>query len=124
MVQSPEDDDQRKVLHADYFAYENGSEPVRHWLFSLDEESRRTIGSELAIVEFEWPVGEPLVKKVGEFWEVRIRLPIGWARVFFVIEGNRMVLIHGFVKKSKKPEKHDMDVAVRRLQLLRSRREG
>jgi phage-related protein len=123
MVQEPEDDDQRKVLHAAFFAYENGSQPVREWLLSLDDESRELIGLDLATVEFEWPVGEPLIKKVGEFWELRTRLEIGWSRVFFIIDGNKAVLLHGFVKKSKKPERHDVETALSRLKNFRARRE-
>jgi phage-related protein len=111
-----------KIIEAEFFQYENGTRPVREWLLNeLTEEERKFIGRDIGTVEFEWPVGPPLVKKVGDFWEVRTVLKRGWSRVFFIVEGSRMILIHGVIKKSRKVRTDDIDVAVTRLKLLRSR---
>ncbi|MCP4553702.1 MAG: type II toxin-antitoxin system RelE/ParE family toxin, partial [Bacteroidetes bacterium] len=32
-------------------------------------------------------------------WEVRSRVPNGIARVLFTVDGNVMILLHGFIKK-------------------------
>lgn len=113
-----------KRIRAEFFQYENGTKPVRDWLMSeLTEKERKEVGGDIAAVEFEWPVGPPLVKKVGEFWELRTVLERGWSRVFFIVEEGRMILIHGVVKKSAKVSKDDADVASRRLRLLRSRKD-
>ena len=37
------------------------------------------------------------------------------ARVLFMIEGHRMILLHGFVKKSQKTPKQDKDLAIKRM---------
>lgn len=110
-----------KKITAEFFQYENGTKPVRDWLLGeLSGEERKLVGGDIAAVEFEWPVGPPLVKKVGEFWEVRTILGRGWARVLFIVDDGSMVLVHGVIKKSKKISRDDMDVARERLRLLRS----
>jgi phage-related protein len=70
----------------------------------LEAEDRKVIGEDIKDVEFSWPIGMPLVGSLGrEFWEVRSRLPRGrTARVVFCVEQGRMVLLHGFIKKTQK----------------------
>ncbi len=112
-------DKEGKRIQAEFFQYENGTKPVRDWLlYELDEEERKFVGRDIATVEFEWPVGAPLVKKLGNFWEVRTTLKSGWSRVLFVVIDGRMILLHGVVKKSKKIQKDDLEVAVRRRSML------
>ena len=41
------------------------------------------------------------------------------ARVLFTVEGPVMVLLHGFIKKSQKTPREDLDVAKKRLSQLR-----
>jgi hypothetical protein len=68
-----------------------------------------------------WPLGMPVVDHVDrEIWEVRSRLANRLARVLFVLEGNEMVLLHGFVKKERTTPKPDLDLARQRLKRLRS----
>ena len=50
-----------------------------------------------------------------ELWEVRSSLPRGRiARVLFCVEHGRMVLLNGFIKKTRKTPQHDIDLALRR----------
>jgi phage-related protein len=58
----------------------------------------------------------------GDIWEVRTRLPTRIARVLFALEGNVMVLLHGFIKKDRATPKADLDLAKERLNRLRSMR--
>jgi phage-related protein len=89
---------------------------VRQWLKALEPEDRQAIGEDIKDVEFSWPIGMPLVRSLGrELWEVRSDLRHGRiARVVFCIEGERMVLLHGFVKKSQKTPQHDIELALKR----------
>jgi len=89
---------------------------VREWLKSLNAEDRRIIGEDIKDVEFSWPIGMPLVRSLGrELWEVRSRLPHGRiARVLFCVEQDRMVLLHGFMKKTRKTSKQEIDLAIKR----------
>jgi phage-related protein len=58
----------------------------------------------------------PLVRSLGrELWEVRSSLPHGRiARVIFCIEKDYMVLLHGFLKKTQKTPKQEIDLALKR----------
>jgi hypothetical protein len=42
-----------------------GAEPVRDWLRGMPAADRRTIGTDLATVQFGWPVGMPLCRPLG-----------------------------------------------------------
>jgi phage-related protein len=85
-------------------------------LKSLDTADRRIIGGDIKDVEFSWPIGMPLVRSLGrDIWEVRGRLPRGRiARVLFCVEQECMLLLHGFMKKTRKTPKEDIDLAIKR----------
>ena len=89
---------------------------MREWLKGLDSTDRRVIGEDIKDVEFSWPIGMPLVRSLGrDIWEVRSTLPRGRiARVLFCVETDCMVLLHGFVKKTQKTPKQDIELAIRR----------
>ena len=105
-----------KRLPAAFYATAGGNEPVRQWLLDLDSESRRTIGTDIATVEFGWPVGMPLTRSLGGgLREIRSRISGGRiARVIFVIRDDRLVLLHGFVKKTEKAPRRELEIARRR----------
>ncbi len=89
----------------------------------LSKADRKTIGDDVLKVQYCWPIGRPLVGTLGNgLWEVRSRLDDRIARVVFCIEGQMMVLLHGFIKKSQKTPKHDLDLARTRKDMLTGKR--
>jgi len=64
----------------------------------------------------------PLCRALGRgLFEIRSDITQGrTARVFFCIERGRMVLLHGFVKKTQETPKGDFDLAIRRKKELKS----
>jgi phage-related protein len=65
----------------------------------------------------------PLVRKIEpDLWEVRSHISLGISRVLFTVEGNIMVLLHGFVKKTAKTPLDDLLLARKRLSQLRGER--
>ena len=91
------------ILKVVFYCTEEGNEPVREWLKSLQREDCRTIGEDIKTAQFGWPLGMPLIKKLEErLWEVRSNISQGIARVLFTVEGDTMVLLHGFIKKTQK----------------------
>lgn len=87
-------------LQVVFFKTEMGKEPVREWLKSLPRDDRKTIGEDVKTVQFGWPKGMPVVRKIDkDLWEVRSRLQNRIARILFTIDDCVMVLIHGFIKK-------------------------
>ncbi len=97
-----------------------GKEPVREWLKSLPLEDRKIVGEDVKTVQFGWPLGMPLVRKLEtDLWEVRSTLHKQIARIIFTVDGGLMVLIHGFVKKSQRIPVSDINLARERLARLR-----
>ncbi len=95
-----------------------GTEPVREWLKSLPTNERFEIGKDIKVVQFRWPLGMPLVKKLHSkpnVWEVRTQLPNRISRVLFTVTGNEMVLLHAFVKKTQATPKAELKLAVERI---------
>jgi len=88
-----------------FYRTEAGNEPVRAWLKSMENpEDRRLIGEDIRTVEFGWPMGMPTCRPMGDgLHEVRIYLPGNrTSRVFFYVDKNqRMVLLHGILKKTR-----------------------
>jgi phage-related protein len=109
-----------KRIPAKFYRTEAGTEPVRDWLKSLNQEERRLIGINIKTVEYGWPVGMPTCRPMGNsLFEVRTNLPQGLtARVFFCIHDSQMVLLHGFIKKTQKTPKQDLDLAIERKRKL------
>lgn len=99
-----------------FYRSDNGNEPVREWLRALSRAQKKLIGEDIKTVQFGWPLGMPLVRKLeADLWEVRSRLPEGWARVFFSMAAGEMVLLHGFLKASRKTPKRELATAQKRL---------
>ncbi len=62
----------------------------------------------------------PLIRKLEPgLWEGRSHIPSGIARVIFAVEGESMVLLHGFIKKSQRTPAADLQTARQRLAQLR-----
>ncbi|MDZ4159874.1 MAG: type II toxin-antitoxin system RelE/ParE family toxin, partial [Anaerolineaceae bacterium] len=67
-----------------------------------------------------WPLGMPLVRKLEpDLWEVRSNISTGIARMLFTVQGECMVLLHGFAKKSDKTALDDLSLARKRLAHVR-----
>jgi phage-related protein len=97
-----------------FYRTQAGNEPVRDWLKSMDREDRRRIGEDVKLVEYGWPIGMPTCRAMGEgLHEVRTDLASNRvARVLFYIDKQqRMVLLHGFIKKSRTTPAEDLELA-------------
>lgn len=80
----------------------NGREPVREWLSALPADDRRVIGTDMAKVQFGWPIGMPVCRALKDgLWEVRSSLPSKReARMLFGFCDGELVALHAFIKKS------------------------
>jgi len=102
-------------LPAVFFQTETGREPVREWLKDLPKEERRIIGEDIMTVQFRWPLGMPLVDHLGSgIWEIRSRLANRIARTLFFVHEEEIILLHGFIKKTRKTPNEDRALALRR----------
>lgn len=107
-------------LRVRFFRTTSGNEPVRVWLKGLPRDDRRIIGEDIKTLQFGWPLGLPLIRKLEtDVWEVRSVLRDRTARVLFTVDGDRVFLLHGFVKKSPRTPSSDLQLARQRLRALR-----
>lgn len=108
--------DLTKKLPAKFYMSSTGRNPVREWILGLSDDDRRTVGKDIQKVEFGWPIGRPHCAPLGHgLWEVRSDLDSNRiARVIFCIQHGYMVLLHGFIKKTQKVSKQDIELALKR----------
>jgi phage-related protein len=105
-----------RKLPAVFYRSESGDEPVREWLKALDMVDRKTIGEDIAYVQYKWPIGKPRVDHLrGSVWEVRSKIGNRIARVLFAVEGAEMILLHAFFKKTQQTNPADIELATKRL---------
>lgn len=105
-----------KKLPAAFYRTAAGNEPVREWLKALDEADRRIVGQDIATAEYGWPVGMPVCRSLGKgLYEIRSDISRRRiTRVIFCVVEEKMVLLHGFIKKTQKTPKADLDLALKR----------
>ena len=102
-----------------YYTDEAGNRPVREFLQRLDLKTQ---------ARFDWSIEqlqvlnvhahEPLVKHLeGKLWELRRSSDGNIYRVlYFFFTGRKIVLLHGFQKKSEKTPRQEMETAKRRME--------
>ena len=105
-----------KRLPAYFYRTDSGREPVREWLQGFKPADRKIIVEVIKDLELTWPIGMPMVRSLGrDLWEVRSSLTGGKiARVVFCVDESRMILLHGFIKKSQKTPQKEIDLALKR----------
>jgi phage-related protein len=113
MVHSPS-------LRVVFYRSPSGREPVRDWIRDLDSDTRRILGEDIKTVQLGWPLGMPLVRSLGGgIWEIRSHFREGIGRVLFLAEDDTMVLLHGFLKKSRKTPHEELEIARKRAAAVR-----
>ncbi len=109
-----------KIVTVMFFRSETGKEPVREWLKELGKRDKLIIGENIKTIEYGWPLGMPLVRKLdSDLWEVRCNLTNKEiARILFTVRNGVMVLLHGFIKKTQKTPISDLKIAKDRRSLV------
>ena len=108
-------------LEAFFYRSAAGHEPVREWQLGLLKAEREAIGEDIAYVQYKWPIGKPRVDHLrGAIWEIRSKLDNRIARTLFAVEKNSLVLLHGFIKKTRKTPGTDIDLALKRFKEWRN----
>jgi phage-related protein len=106
----------KPILEVRFFKTDGGTEPVRDWLRELSATDRKRIGEDIKTVQFGWPLGMPLVRKMEKnLWEIRVHLDGRIARLLFTVISSKIVLLHGFIKKSQTTPQPDLKLAKDRM---------
>ena len=99
-----------------FYKTESGNEPVREWLKSLPQSDKKLIGEDIKTVQFGWPIGMSVVRKLDQgLWEVRTELENRISRVLFTVLQKNIILLHGFIKKDQKTPGEDLNLARKRM---------
>lgn len=96
----------------------NGRQPVKDWLGKLSSTERDAVKEAIAKVGkgFPRPVGKSLYRRIRKgLYEVKAHTADRQFRVFFVVKENRLLLVHGFIKKTQETPKSEIETALNRL---------
>lgn len=108
-----------KTISVRFYREDSGNEPVRDWLRKLSDKDKKIIGRDIRIIQIDWPVEGLLVKPLGSgLWEIRSKLDNRIARILFVFSEREIVLLHGFIKKTQKTPKQEIELARKRAKKL------
>ena len=75
----------------------------------------------LRMVEHGANLGLPYTRAMGDgLFEIRAKGQEGIGRAFFcTLVGRRIIILHGFIKKTEKTPKHELDIALRRMKEIK-----
>lgn len=111
----------------EFYQNENGQEPVRDFLLSLQPKTRGKILQVIQILsEFGVDLPFPYSSQVrGRLRELRARYGKNQYRVLYYGDANRVfILLHAFEKRSQKLPQREIRIAIERLNADRERKEG
>lgn len=110
-----------------FFRTNNGREPVKEFLESLKESKNPNernlfdfINSYLVLLSHAGSrLGLPFVKKLkDDIWELR---PKKERILYCCVNGDEIVLLHHFTKKTQKTPLKDLEIALERSKLVKKR---
>lgn len=102
------------MFDVEFYRLPNGRKPVSDFLDSLDTKMRAKALHGLSLLEeFGNQLREPYSKQVGDgLFELRIKFSSDISRLFyFFVVNNKIVVTNGFVKKSMKTPRSELELA-------------
>lgn len=104
------------MWQVEFYEKENGEIPVNDFLLSLNEKTRAKAAKEIRILsEYGNKLREPYSKHIQEgIFELRIKFASDISRIFyFFFDGNKIILTNGFIKKTQKTPKEEIEKAIK-----------
>lgn len=102
----------------EFYIDARGECPVAAFLEQLPPRARDHVVHHISLLQERGPtLGMPYVRHLqGKLWELRVRTRgAAYRLLYFFYTGRRIVLLHAFVKKTKKTPSREIDIAMRRL---------
>lgn len=106
------------AMEVEFYETESGKTPVANFIDSLDRKSSAKVLRDLDLLaEYAPDLHEPYTKHIeGAIWELWSKLASNIYRIFYFIwQGNRIVLLHGFTKKTQRTPPSELNTAKRYL---------
>ncbi len=103
-----------------FFETASGRVPVREFLVSLSVVERARVMRDVELLKtFGFELKAPLVKSIkGKLWELRTAGRNQHRVFYFAVSGKRLVLLHGFTKKTQKTPQREIDTALKRMAIF------
>lgn len=102
------------VIDVELYELDDGTEPVRHFLDSIDPKLKAKMFREIDLLmengpELRMPHSRPVEDGI---FEIRAKQGTDIGRVlYFFFFGKKAVLTNGFIKKSQKTPRREIDLA-------------
>lgn len=103
-----------------FFREKSGREPIAEFLDGLPEKPLGKIFRDIeTLAKHPHDLREPYAKHLeGSLWELRTRFSTNVYRIIYCIRDEKIILLHGFVKKTQKTPLRDLEIARRRYKEL------
>ena len=112
------------MFEAHFYEDRQGRQPIKDDLLELRDMARTSKDTRIqyekiltyirALENYGTRIGEPRVKHIdGDMWELR---PLSDRILFFYWRDNKFILLHHFIKKTRKTPEKELDQARRNLQ--------
>ena len=101
-----------------FYTDSKGNHPVEDYLSSLDSKTKALFDYSIQQLQMlNVQAREPLVKHIeGKLWELRRASSGNIHRLFyFFFTGREIVFLHAFQKKSQKTPRHEIEIAIKRM---------
>lgn len=111
----------------EYYRDSKGKEPVAEFIDALSNEARAKVFRTIKLLkDYGVLLKEPYTRQVkSKIRELKIRDSGGAIRIFyFTFTGKRLILLHGFVKKTEKTPLKQIEMAEKRMNDFIDRQRG
>jgi phage-related protein len=107
----------------EFYATAQGNYPVQEFIAAQAAKTQARILQCIDLLEdFGLSLGEPHVEKVGDVWELKVRTGTERYRIlYFAYTGRKFILLHAFLKKTKKTPAAELKIAENRMKDYRER---
>jgi phage-related protein len=102
----------------EYYRDSKGKEPVAEFIDTLSNEARAKVFRTIKLLkDYGVLLKEPYTRQIkGKIRELRVTDRAGKIRVlYFAFKGRRIILLHGFIKKTEKTPFGEIETAEKRM---------
>lgn len=103
-----------ELYEIEHYRLENGKSPVEDFIRGLEKKMQsKALATIDLLAEYGNQLREPYSKSMGDgLFELRIKFSSDISRIFyFFIVDNKIILTNGFIKKTVKTPKTELDLA-------------
>ena len=105
-------------MDIELYSTKNGEEVVADYLSTLPSKDLAKVMRDIDLLsEYGTALHEPQTKHIdGAIWELRTKFSTNIYRIFYFIrQNNKIILLHGFTKKTQKTPQREIDIAKKRM---------